>query len=153
IGVSRALVSPDGFYVSYGTAGDPNTGLFVVPASGGIPKRVSDRPHWVHSWRHDNHDLLYMGASQNRTVMRLDLATGSTSLFLAKPGVSLYQAKYSPDDQWLTFGSGSDASDSRVYVVKLQNGMADPGSRWILVSDEHGWSDKPTWSPDGNTLY
>jgi hypothetical protein len=22
-----------------------------------------------------------------------------------------------------------------------------------LIGDEHGWSDKPRWSPDGNTLY
>src|SRR5262249_20915580 len=77
----------------------------------------------------------------------------STSQFLAKSDASLYQAKYSPDDQWLTFGAGSDPSDSRVYIVKLQNGVVDPGSRWIAVGDEHGWTDKPTWSPDGNTLY
>jgi hypothetical protein len=40
-----------------------------------------------------------------------------------------------------------------LFIVKIQNGSPAPGCDWVLVSDEHGWSDKPRWSPDGNTLY
>jgi hypothetical protein len=40
-----------------------------------------------------------------------------------------------------------------LFIVKTENGLLMPGRAWILVGDEHGWSDKPRWSPDGNTLY
>jgi Tol biopolymer transport system component/DNA-binding winged helix-turn-helix (wHTH) protein len=154
-GVSRPVISPDGSLIAYGAlTSDSKIGnLYVVPRSGENPRRVSREAQWVFSWRHDRQDLLYMGLTPNRTVMRLNLQTGVTSQFLAKPDESLYQAKDSPDGQWLTFGAGSGPSDSRVFIVKLQNGIVDSGFGWIPVSDEHGWSDKPVWSPDGNTLY
>jgi Tol biopolymer transport system component len=76
--------------------------------------------------------------------------------FLGKAGAVLFQSKFSPDGQWLAFGAGIETSagpDSRLYLVNLRNGSPAPEASWIPVGDEHGWSDKPRWSPDGNTIY
>ena len=154
---SRPVISPDGSQVAYNLAEDKVRGVFVVPASGGSPKQILSTPNWVHAWRPDNRELLVMIPDRNRAVMRIDVETGSTSSFLAKPGWTIYDPRYSPDAKWLAFSAGPQpGSDSefRLYMVKLHNGSAAPGANWIRasVAEEHGGI-KPRWSPDGNTLY
>ena len=66
-------------------------------------------PNWVHDWRPDNRELLVMVPAANRAVMRIDVETGATSEFLARPGWTIYDPKYSPDGKWVAFGAGPGA--------------------------------------------
>jgi hypothetical protein len=78
--------------------------------------------------------------------------------FVVREGASLFQAKFSPDGNWLVFeavftSSDNSSGDSRVFVAKIDNGSVNSAKEWILAGDEHGWADKPRWSPDGNSVY
>ncbi len=66
----------------------------------------------------------------------------------------LYQSRFSPNGRWIAFeavkggvGTGGAATDATLYVVPVSGGP------WIRITDGNSWDDKPTWSPDGKTLY
>jgi Tol biopolymer transport system component/DNA-binding winged helix-turn-helix (wHTH) protein len=156
---SRPVVSPDGSWIAYNLTDDKRRGVYVVPSSGGNPKRILPEPNWVHAWRPDNRELLVMIPAANRAVMRIDPETGSTSDFLVRPGWTIYDPRYSPDGKWLLFsagvGIGPSASNSRFYIVRLEHGSVPPPANWIPapVGDEQSRPTKVRWSPDGGALY
>ena len=109
----------------------------------------------IWDWSLDNSRLLF--SSTNDQVHYLDLKSGRDKLFLNKPGMALFQAKFSPDDQWIAVeGVHSDEGrwQSQILLVPVENGASAPPDRWIAV-DHHpnGWDDKPRWSPNGNVIY
>ncbi len=62
---------------------------------------------------------------------------------------SLYQQRYSPNGQWISFIAvpRADRSTSTVYVMPVTGGP------WRPVTDGQAYDDKPRWSPDGRVLY
>ncbi len=152
------LISRDGSMIAY-TALAPNLhGIYTVPATGGKSRQVAPVSGWIFEWTPDNQHLLFHMKSTDPNLKMIDVRSGEVSDYLAAPGASLYQSKFSPDCHWLTLeavfsSKGPTGDDSRLFVVKVENGLPAPKQNWILVSDEHGWADKPRWSPDGNILY
>jgi dipeptidyl aminopeptidase/acylaminoacyl peptidase len=64
------------------------------------------------------------------------------------PERNLYQATFSPNQQWITFIAAPwGARVSTVYVVDVN------GGQWTPISEGTFWDDKPRWSPDGKTIY
>lgn len=66
------------------------------------------------------------------------------------PDASLYQARYSPDGNWITFDgiTSSDRGDrSAIYVARSTGGSP------IRLTDGQTWQDKPRWSSDGKRIY
>ena len=63
--------------------------------------------------------------------------------------VHLYQQRYAPNQNWISFVavSRADATVSTVYV------MPAGGGPWHAVTDGRTYGDKPRWSSDGRTLY
>ena len=69
-------------------------------------------------------------------------------IIAADPERNLYQATFSPDQQWITFVATSWGKGvSTVYVV------GPNGGQWTAISEGTFWDDKPRWSPDGKTIY
>jgi dipeptidyl aminopeptidase/acylaminoacyl peptidase len=62
------------------------------------------------------------------------------------PDRNLYQATFSPNQQWIAFAATSPGV-SAIYVVSSE------GGQWTAVTEGTYWDDKPRWSPDGKTLY
>jgi Tol biopolymer transport system component/DNA-binding winged helix-turn-helix (wHTH) protein len=151
------VISRDGSMIAYTVDDGKNDhGLYVTPAVVNKPAHVGDGRCWIFDWTPDQHGLVFRFKSSDPTLRRLDLQSGAVSTFMAKPGVSLFQSKFAPDGNWLAFegvftSGAAHVGDSRVFITEIHNGS--PGPDWILVGDEHGWTDKPRWSPDGNTLY
>ena len=148
------VITRDGSMVAYTVDDTKSPGLYVVPAAGGGPKQADSQSGPIFDWTPNQNGLLFHPnpRSPDRDLRWLNLQSGVISTFLAKSGASLYQSKFSPDGEWLAFEAVSNV-DSRLFVVKVRNGSPLPEKDWILVSDEHGWSDKPRWSPNGNILY
>ena len=152
------LITRDGSMIAY-TVLDPNLhGIYTVPSIGGTARLVAPVSGWIFDWTPDNQHLLLHLKSPDPKLKTVDVRSGVVSDYVAMPGASLYQSKFSPDGHWLTleavFSSGGATSgDSRLFVLKAENGRPAPPQDWILVSDEHGWADKPRWSSDGNMLY
>lgn len=65
------------------------------------------------------------------------------------PDDNLYQARFSPDDHWISFCTAkmNQAGTTTIYVVPAN------GGDWIQITDGHHFDDKPRWSPDGKMLY
>jgi Tol biopolymer transport system component/DNA-binding winged helix-turn-helix (wHTH) protein len=66
----------------------------------------------------------------------------------------LYQSRFSPNGRWIAFEAvkggvapGGAASEATLHVVPVSGGP------WIPITDGKSWDDKPTWSPDGKTIY
>jgi Tol biopolymer transport system component len=148
----RPVISADGTQIAYGSTEPNGGGTFRVRTGTADATRVAAHPFWVHDWSPDNRSLLVMGPLPHRVVRRIDVATGAMSDFLAQAGMHVYQPKYSPDGSWIAFGTSSEV-DATINLARLQNGSVDSAAKWIRVGDDHGWSDKPRWSPDGNTVY
>jgi len=153
------LISRDGAMAAYTVDDAKSHSIYVVPASGGKATQAASVSAWIFDWSPDKQHLLFHQKSSTEPNLKvLDLRSGVVSDFLARPGFTMYQSKFSPDGHWVAFeavtpSSRADLADSRLFIVKAENGIPVRGLDWILVSDEHGWSDKPRWSPDGNTLY
>lgn len=152
------LISRDRSMFAYTSGENKVGGIYVVPAAGGKPRNVAQGSCWIFDWTPDNRGLLFHAETADPILKHVDLQSGTVSNYLAKPGFHLYQSKFSPDGEWVVveavIGTRSASnSDSRLFLAKIENGVPAPEQEWILASDEHGWSDKPRWSPDGKTLY
>ncbi|MDQ2900303.1 MAG: hypothetical protein M3Y07_10945 [Acidobacteriota bacterium] len=151
-------ISRDGSMIAYTVADARQRGMLVISTTGGKPKWVSNISGWIFDWTPDKQYLLFHPkASPDPVLRRLDVRSGVVSAYLSKPGVSLFQAKFSPDANWLAFEGVFQmplalAGDSQLFIVRVVNGVPVAGGEWIRVGDENGWSDKPRWSPDGNAL-
>ena len=65
------------------------------------------------------------------------------------PDRNLYNQRFSPDQQWISFLAHDlwHTSTSTVYVVPTAGGT------WVPITDGARFDDKPTWSPDGRAIY
>lgn len=63
------------------------------------------------------------------------------------PGHGIFQARISPNDQWICFVTGKDGEPVNIYVV------ASSGGAWTRITDGKTWYDKPRWASDGKTIY
>jgi len=147
-------ISRNGTMVAY-TSGKPGQ-LYAAPVSGGSPRMILEGANrFVWDWSLDMRTVLF-GSSDSR-VHSLDLRSGSEKVFLERPGFSLFQAKFSPDDQWIAVeGASADGGQyqSQILLVPVENGTPAPPDLWITIDHHlHGWDDKPRWSPSGSLIY
>ena len=68
---------------------------------------------------------------------------------LDDPDYTVWQARFSPDDNWICFNavSAKRAGESVIGV------MPTAGGPWIPITSANEWADKPRWAPDGRTVY
>jgi DNA-binding winged helix-turn-helix (wHTH) protein/dipeptidyl aminopeptidase/acylaminoacyl peptidase len=73
-------------------------------------------------------------------------------IVLRSPNHMFWQARFSPDDRWISFVAMSTTEPGRVSLgVTAASGAAR--GEWTPIAADHEWPDKPRWSPDGKTLY
>jgi Tol biopolymer transport system component len=67
----------------------------------------------------------------------------------SQPEYSLWQRRFSPDGQWISFNAfkSTDPVASTIYVA------SPSGGPWIRITEGQYRDDKPRWSPDGKTIY
>jgi Tol biopolymer transport system component/DNA-binding winged helix-turn-helix (wHTH) protein len=152
------MISRDGSMIAY-TVGYPGEhSIYIVPSTGGRPTLVGAVLARIWDWTPGNQQLLIHPKGPDPAVKKLDVRSRAMSDFVVREGAGLFQAKFSPDGKWLVFeavftSSDNSLGDSRVFIAKIDNGSVNSAKEWILAGDEHGWADKPRWSPDGNSVY
>lgn len=104
-------------------------------------------------WSRDNGTILAAcrpraGASFGICTIAVD-RPHQQRMLTARANVHLYQARYSPDQKWISFIGvpASDPSVSTIYIVPAE------GGEWLALTDGTAYDDKPRWSPDGRVLY
>ena len=150
--------SPDGETILF-TAdreGDEFHQLYLIPARGGRPRPLTDRPgvqfHLAaEPWSPDGRTIAYGGNDRSPTdqdVIVRDVAGAETGRPLA--GGGFYQPiGWSPDGRHLTAIEAKSNMDSDVFVLSL----ADGSSRNLLPHEGEVKLFPGPWAPDGSGLY
>ena len=73
-------------------------------------------------------------------------------IVLRSPNHMFWQARFSPDDRWISFVAVSTTEPGRLSLGVIAASGAARGE-WTPIAADHDWPDKPRWSPDGKTLY
>jgi Tol biopolymer transport system component len=127
--------------------------IFGVPASGGAPEKLCDPCGFPWDWSADHTRILHYGFKSSVVASMVNLETGKRSLFLERPGRSVYSFRWSPDSRWIAFQSESEAGRSQLYVAPLTNDQGPSETAWIPITDGSTKEESPGWSPDGNWIY
>ena len=80
------------------------------------------------------------------------MATRPERVILESRGVNFWQARYSPNGQWVSFVAQRMRNPGTVEVGIVAE-RSNHATTWTRILDDHVWPDKPRWSPDGRTLY
>ena len=80
------------------------------------------------------------------------MATRPERVVLESSGVNFWQARYSPDGQWVSFVAQRMRNPGTVEIGIVAE-RSNHATTWTRILDDHVWPDKPRWSPDGRTLY
>jgi Tol biopolymer transport system component len=80
------------------------------------------------------------------------MATRPERVLLESSRVNFWQARYSPDGQWVSFVAQRMRNPGTVEIGIVAE-RSNHATTWTRIVDDHVWPDKPRWSPDGRTLY
>ena len=141
--------SPDGNTLTYRTVENRiSIGYAVSVANGGTQKICDNCSDY--GWSSDQKRVVLVGTTPAR-ISILDVATKQRTPLLDDPEYLLWNARFSPDDKWISFNATSQGR-SKIFVVPVREEGLVPRKDWIAIADS-GWDDKPRWSPDGSTIY
>ena len=157
--------SPDGSQVAY----QSNDGIYLVPALGGVPRRVaradtskrffgqeSVTPLSGLDWSPDGSRLAWTVGYNGDVVTVLTLSSGET-VTLPAPNAAFSPA-WSPDGRSIAVSSGDPAfafgtgyfgnvATSSIWMVHLDGTVPTP------VTADSSLNVAPQWSPDGRALF
>jgi Tol biopolymer transport system component len=150
-------ITRDGVKVAYNTADQHGSfvQVDVVPASGGVPRRMCDACGLVWDWSSDGRWILFADERQVPISVRaIDTATATTADFLKHRRYGLVQPHFSPDDNWVVVGAQDvRPGTTQIFVVRRPAETMPADDEWIPITDGSTFDDKPRWSPDGRIIY
>jgi Tol biopolymer transport system component len=126
-----------------------NDGDYVIPSGGGLPAKICSDCSVIWDWSRDQTRLLFSKRGQLSTISLLDLSIKSDRIILKGQDETLYQARFSPDEAWVTFLRARRG----LWISPLPDGLPTNQGEWFAITEDGSKSDKPRWSPDGNIVY
>lgn len=79
------VISKDGSTVVYSQDGPESEGAYVVPATGGAPRRVGPGTCWIFDWTPDLKSVLMGNKSADYRLSQVNVQSGASSDFMSKP--------------------------------------------------------------------
>ncbi len=133
--------------ISHHAAEDDGASIvYVLPAEGGTPRRVTDRgPSYLHGWSPDGRYLVYTGARGGEyDIYRIPVEGGAEVRLTDAPGLD-DGPEYSPDGRYIYFNSVRSGS------MEIWR-MRPDGSEQTQLTDDgyNNWF--PHVSPDGTQI-
>jgi len=141
-------LSPDGKWLAMSCMKGPQPGarIYIVPASDGAPRMVTDNPNsWFHSWSPDGKTLAFTRPNQSAlNVFAIPAEGGAETALTTGTGVS-DDPDYSPDGKYIYFNS------DRSGAMEIWRMLAD-GTKpeQVTFDGQHSWTPHP--SPDGASI-
>lgn len=146
--------SQDGRWIAFNENKIPSRDMFVLPASGGTPRKVSRDasilggfPWWL-GLSSDGGRLAYSTRVEDRLVVQVvSVNTGETVMRLASPDA--IEPRFSPDDRYIAYtrvGKWTGDLFGEVRVVRLSDKSDFPVTRTPARVRSSAWS------PDGSML-
>ncbi len=147
-GIVNPELSPDGRSVAFGALGD----LWIAPATGGTPRRVSATPgrfEFRPRWSRDGTRLAYLGMDTGRDpVLRVrTLATGHDTAFVLPPlpgvisllGHEVPSLVWSPDGRQIAI-----AGSNQIGIIHVETGAVQvTATQTSFISLLVGWAGTP----------
>jgi Tol biopolymer transport system component/DNA-binding winged helix-turn-helix (wHTH) protein len=154
--------SPDGRYIAFCRILKGETGIYIIPASGGTERRVretlwQDQDHYQAffssagrlSWSPDGKLLAFSDrASRNEnasSIFLLSFDSSEVRRLTSSPSRSDSNPEFSPDGQTLAFASGRQAAVS-IYTVPVSGGE----ERLLISGPSYQWG--LAWTPQGRDI-
>jgi len=139
-------ISLDGSTVVYAIGTVTKSETYVIPASGGIPKKVCDD---CYAWppTADGKRMPFWGRDGLRM---LDFGSGKQTEVLKTPTGSAIRLSW--DDRWITFYRLTDPGHTMIFILPIREHAATEQDL-IAATDGSGYDILPEFSPDGNLLY
>jgi len=107
---SNPVFSPDGSTIAFSAEYDGNVDVFMVPAAGGIPKRLTWHPTWdaAQGFTPDGKAVLFVSNRATYTNRHAKLYTVETSggQPVALPIPTTFQKSFSNDGRYMVIPSG-----------------------------------------------
>ncbi len=144
------VIGASGGRVSFSTY-EKETRFVYVSAPGGVPEKLCEGCLRATDWSRDEKTLLVFVGSPLQ-VNALDVASHRQTVMLKHPEYSLADARFSPDNRWVSFTARIEPNRGRIMIAPVDGPKPVPESAWIKIA-EVGAADRANWSPDGKTLY
>ncbi len=150
------VFSPDGSTIAFSAEYDGNTDVFIVPAAGGVPKRLTWHPTWdvVQDFTPDGNAVLFVSNRTTYTTRHAKLYTIQTSGGQPEelPIPTAFRASYSPDGQYLAYTPNYEVfnqwknyrggTQSRIWIYNIKthevleipkpsSGSNDANPQWV----------------------
>jgi len=145
--VDGARISRDGAWIAVNKAA-PGRSTDLMPSAGGPPRHLCD-DCLVDDFSPDGTRMLLGRGNPMRIVMR-DVASSRETELASHPTWNLFQARFSPDGEWVVFQTTNAPAVRQIYVVPARS-TAVPAEQWISIVTDFGI--QPSWATDGRGIY
>ena len=141
-------LSPDGKWLAITcvTPGNPGRRVYVVPASGGSPRMVTEKPDsYFHSWSPDGKTIAFTRPSHGSgNIYSIAAEGGAETALTTGAGIS-DDPDYAPDGKWIYFNSDR-AGGMQIFRMRPDGS----GVEQLTRDDKRNWTPHP--SPDGKSI-
>jgi Tol biopolymer transport system component len=141
-------ISPDAsqLAISDNSQGDHNSLVYIVPTSGGTPRRITQKsPSYWHGWSPDGKTLAFVGQRDSEFDIYTIPAAGGDEMRLTTAKGLDDGPEYSPDGKYIYFNS------ERTGHMQIWRMKADGTEQQQVFSDDlNNWF--PHISPDGQWM-
>jgi Tol biopolymer transport system component len=136
--------------IVFGTQGGGDSGLWRIPAAGGVPRRIPSHGDQILLPSVSQHRLAYVDQSGNPDIWRVELAHQGNTTAPATPVISWTSGEgdpcISPDGARIAFASNS-SGNPEIWVCQTD------GTKGQKLTDmKAGSTGSPDWSPDGKWI-
>jgi eukaryotic-like serine/threonine-protein kinase len=145
------VISPDGTRVAYSFSQNGKTPIFGVAVNGGAPEQLCGDCGEVEQWTPTGQEILFVTADDPSAVGLLKVGASPNRGWLRHPGYGLFNARLSPDGQWVSFNARPNSrAPARVFIARVQGSVVSGEKEWTVVTED---GDAPNWSPQASLLY
>ena len=141
-------LSPDGklLAISCSMPGKPESRVYVVPAEGGTPRIVTEKPNsYFHTWSPDGRTIVFTRPKHGSgTIYAISAHGGEERALTSGDGIS-DDPDYSPDGRFIYFNSDRGGT-MEIWRMRPDGSQAEQ----MTFDDMENWT--PHNSPDGKSL-
>jgi TolB protein len=133
--------------ISHNNPEDKGSVVYVIPVTGGTPKRVTPRaPSYLHGFSPDAKFMIYTGVREpGLDIYRIPVTGGDEVRLTDAKGVD-DGSEYTPDGKWIYFNS------SRTGRMQIWRMRPDGSEQEQITKDENYNDWFPHISPDGKSI-
>jgi Tol biopolymer transport system component/predicted Ser/Thr protein kinase len=150
---SNIVLSQDGSTVAFGSGQPPNSTIYSVPSTGGVPKKICAACGRPVEWLPDKTKLLVDNVGpERREIHILDVASGQSKPLVKHAEFQVTMPRVSPDGRLLAFSGVRPGRNRRIYLVPF-TGEPVPEKEWTVLVEGSALDRQPTWAPSGDLIY